>query len=105
MYFKGDFFGTYDTHTFYSIPLRIPRDSDSYLKMLYGECWQTPQKNRFAGPRGLLSQYINRLFVDFTLPHAFTGDDANATYKPWASKLLKRFFPNAKLTQLFKHPE
>lgn len=84
---------------------RIPANELMYLEAHYGHSWHTPQKDVYARYRPLLSRVINRLFIDADVPLEYSGDEKNNTFKPWASRFLKRFFPNATLTQQFKHPE
>ena len=82
----------------------MPSPKEDYLEYVFGNDWRIPIKGRFAGPRGLISQWINKCFVDFPVPAQFSGDDNLGTFKPWVSRILKRFFPKATLTQKFKHP-
>jgi hypothetical protein len=75
-----------------------------YIESLYGKNWRIPLERRLAVPRGYFSQLINKPFVDFEMPGPYSGAPELATFKPWVSKILKRFFPNSKITSLFKHP-
>ena len=105
VYYKSDFFATLSAFTYNKQPYYLPTPCEAYLEFVFGPEWRIPLKGRFAGPRGLLSQYINSLFVDFPVPAAFSGYDDLGTYKPWVSRVLKTLCPDAKITQLYRHPE
>jgi hypothetical protein len=83
----------------------IPHNVEAYLQELYGPKWRQPQRDRHAGPRSQLSQWLNAPFVDFDMPGQFSGVNSVGTYKPWCSFLLKKYAPHSKLCQLFNHPD
>ncbi|MEK9727639.1 MAG: LicD family protein [Candidatus Margulisiibacteriota bacterium] len=103
--YKANYFESFQPTEFHQQTCFYPTPVEDYLCELYGEDWHIPQQNRHAGPRSILSQLLNAPFVDFKMPSQFSGDNIVGTYKPWFSILLKRFAPNSKLCQLFKHPE
>ena len=102
--FRSDYFSDIQTMTINEKTYLFPNHTETYLAELYGSDWKTPIKNRTAGPRSLLSQWLNAPFVDFKMPAQFSGDNSVGTYKPWVSYILKRFAPNSKLYTLFNHP-
>jgi hypothetical protein len=85
--------------------LRLPADEITYVKELYGASWRIPQKDVYARYRAAFSQLLHKLFIDSDVPIKYSGDERNNTFKPWVSKILKRFFSNASVTSQFKHPE
>lgn len=103
--FKSDYFSNCGRITINGVDHAVPNDVEAYLEELYGTEWKIPLKNRTAGPRSLLSQWLNAPFVDFKMPPQFSGDNSVGTFKPWFSFLLKRLAPNSRLCGLFKHPE
>ena len=105
VYYKADFFSECQPFDYNGCTYYLPARCEMYLEMVYGLDWRTPVSGCFSGPRGLISQWINWPFIDFPVPSAFSGEAHLGTYKPWVSKLLKRVVPNARITQLFKHPE
>ena len=82
----------------------VPHTTESYLVEHYGETWRIPQKGMNAIYRGYLSQLINVLFFTSNMPAKFSGVNERLIFKPWASWILRRFFPNAKLTNKHQHP-
>ena len=105
--FKTDYFNknTIETVTAYETKFRTPALIETYLVEHYGATWRTPQKGHNAIYRGLLSQLLNKCFVDSPMPAKFSGVDHMNTWKPWVSWVLRAFFPSSKLTKLYKHPE
>ncbi|RAP31432.1 hypothetical protein DID78_01185 [Candidatus Marinamargulisbacteria bacterium SCGC AG-343-D04] len=105
VYFKQDFFNTPESIQFLERNYLTPHPKELYLETVYGLDWRTPIKNRFSGPRGALSQYINKCFVDFPIPSQFSGDNSLGTFKPWVSYILKKFFPKSRISSMFNHPK
>lgn len=89
----------------YGTQFRTPSEIETYLIEHYGPNWRVPQKGHNAIYRGLLSQLLNKVFVDSPMPAKFSGVDHMNTWKPWVSWVLRTFFPKAKLTNLYKHPK
>ena len=103
----GDFFNKEfeNTEKFNNETYRIPNQVNDYLEFLYGKSWRIPQKGFHAEYRGRLSQLINKLFLDSSMPSAFSGHHEVIYYKPWVSKFLKKYFPKAKITAAYNHPK
>lgn len=104
MSYRKKYFDNLQAVQFQNKTYYLPNPPEEYLEQVYGSDWRIPIKGRFSGVRGLLSQCINALFVDFPVPSQFSGDNSLGTYKPWVSQILKRWFPNLQITSLFKHP-
>lgn len=105
VYYKADFFSNCQPFDYNGCRYYLPSPCEDYLETVFGANWRIPMAGCFSGPRGLISQWLNALFVEFPVPAAFSGEDSLGTYKPWVSKVLKTVCPNARIAQLFKHPE
>ena len=89
---------------FQELSLRAPCPVEGYLAELYGSNWKVPQKGCYALYRRLPSQIIHYFCIDSPLPLKFSAMEEICVVKPWVSKILKRFFPGAAITQKYKHP-
>jgi hypothetical protein len=104
--FKINYFNPNEVNTVeaYDASFRIPSEIETYLVEHYGPTWKVPHKGHNAIYRSKMSQILNTLFVDSPMPSKFSGVDHMNTWKPWVSWVLTTFFPKAKLTNLYKHP-
>ncbi len=105
VYFRENFFGNCTSIDYQGAKYEQVNGIEDYLEKVYGPNWRTPMSGVFCGPRGLISQWTNLPFVDFSVPLQYSGDNRMGTWRPWASAVLKAVAPNADLTKLFKHPE
>jgi len=104
--FRKDYFNPdmKDVVDVFGEDVRVPNNVTAYLVEHYGESWKTPQKGMNAIYRGFISQVLNKLFFDSPMPSKFSGINENLVFKPWVSRVLRRFFPEARVTKKYKHP-
>lgn len=105
VYFRENFFGDCTTVDYQGAKYEQLNRIEEYLEKVYGPDWRIPMSGVFCGPRGLISQWVNWPFVDFSVPLQYSGDNRMGKWRPWASKVLKAVAPNADISKTFEHPE
>ena len=103
VYYKQDYFSDSDSVIYDKNKYYVPSPVTNYLEGVFGKSWTVLIKDFYAGPRGLLSQWLSKPFVDFDVPMQFSG--SRGVYKPWVSRVIKRFFSKTSLMTEFKHPD
>lgn len=105
-YHREDFFnwGKVTTVKIKEKTYYLPNLIKDYFIKLYGHDWETPIKDRSCIERGFGSRLLLFSFVTYDVPSKFSCVDSLVTWRPWASKVLLKYFSNSKLCNKFKHP-